>query len=109
MRGGGASERLLELAVAELDDRVALGADEMVVMTVAADAITNGVAEVCERLDHPGVREHSERAVNGRQTDPPSAPAQPVVELLGGDVVGLAQELVYDGDTLRCRAQAMRA
>ena len=69
MLGGGTRERCLELAVAELRDRVAARADEMVVMSLVADAVAARIPEVVERLDELGVDEGVERPVDGGQAD----------------------------------------
>ena len=107
MLGGRARERRLEVAVAKLGDRVALRADEMVVVALVADAVAASVPEVVERLDELGVDEGVERPVDGRQADRLPAGAQTVVKLLRRQIVRLASQLGEDADTLWRRANAL--
>lgn len=107
--GGRVRERLLELAVVQLAHRVALRTDEMVVMAGAADPVAESVAEVGERLDDACLGKRIERSVDGRQPDPLAAPSQPIVELLRGHIVALAQKFAQDADTLWRSAQTALA
>jgi hypothetical protein len=90
--GGEAGQPRVELARAELDDPVALGADEVVVMPFAAKAVADLVGMMLQRIDDAVLAEEGERPVDGRQTDRLSAAAQPCVDLLRGRVVGLRSE-----------------
>ena len=101
MLGGCTRERCFEIAVAELCDRVAARADEMVVMTLVADAVAARIAEVVEGFDELCLDEGVERPVDSRQADGLSAAPQAVVQLLRGQVVRLAQQL---GEDTRCAA-----
>src|SRR5215218_362294 len=86
---GAALQPVLELAVAQLDDPVALVAYEVVVVPVAAEAVA-GVARVMhERVDDAVIAEKRERSVHGRQADTLAPRAQASVDLLRGRVVGL--------------------
>ena len=95
-----------ELALDELDDTVALGAHEMMVVPLRAAAIAELAGPVGEDVDEALVGEEPERTVDGRESQPLAARAQPLVELLCRDVVGLGEELGEDGRALAGGAQA---
>jgi hypothetical protein len=88
---------------------VALGADEVVVVPVAAEAVAERVTEVSERFDHAGVDEGVERSIDSREADGVATSPQAVVELLGGSVVALAVELNEEPKPLARGAEAVRA
>jgi hypothetical protein len=106
--GGRARERLLKIAIAQLGDRVALRADEMVVVPVAANAVAERGPEVAERLDDTGLCERVERSVDGRKPDAFTPAAESVVELLRRHIVGLAPQLIEDAKPLRRGTQSVR-
>ena len=95
-----------ELALDELDDTVALGAHEMMVVPLRAAAIAELAGPVGEDVDEALVGEEPERTVDGCESQPLAARAQPLVELLRRDVVGLGEELCEDGRALAGGAQA---
>ena len=106
MRLGDALEPGAELAVLQLDDLVAVRADEMVMVALAAPAVAELAGVVREGVDDAFAREQPERAVDGREPEPLASAAQPLVELLGGDVVSLAHQLGEDGHALARRPDA---
>ena len=107
--GRDAVEPGVELAVADLDDPVAVGADEVVVVRVAAPAVAELATVVRERVDGAGAREQGERPVDGREADPLAAAAETLVERLCRHVVALAHELGEDVDPLARGAYAETA
>ena len=66
---GAALYPTLEVAIVELDDPVALGADEMMVVLVAAEPVAELPGMVGERVDHALFGEDRERPVHGREGD----------------------------------------
>jgi zinc transport system substrate-binding protein len=58
-----------------------------------APAIAELAGSMREGVDHAGLGQEAERAVDGREAELLAARAKPVVELLGGDVVLLAHQL----------------
>ena len=106
VRLGDALEPGAQLAVLQLDDLVAVRADEMVMMAFAAPAVAKLARVVREGVDDAFVREQSQRAVDGREPEPLSPAAQALVELLRGDVVSLAHQLGEDGHALARRPDA---
>ena len=58
-----------------------------------APAVAELAGTVREDVDHPGLGQQAEGAVDGREAELLAARAKPVVELLGGDVVLLAHQL----------------
>ena len=89
MLGGEAGEPPVEVAVAELDDAVARAADEMVMMSLAAEAVADLAGMVHQRVHDFVLAEEGERAVDGRESDGIAARREPPVDLLRGRVVGL--------------------
>jgi hypothetical protein len=90
----------VDLAVAHLDDPVAARADEVMMMVLAAPAVTDLVRAVAKLMDDAGRHQHSQRAVDGRESEALAAPSQPSMKTLGGDVVPLAHELGEDAHAL---------
>ena len=99
-----AKEPGIELAVLQLHDAVAFAADQMVMMSIAAEAVTDLPGTMGERVDDALLTQQRERAVDGRQPD--RAP-QPRVDLLGSRIVGLCGERAQDGNTLLRRTQSV--
>ena len=97
---GDAVEPWVERAVVKLDDPVALRADEVVVVLVAAPAVAELTRVVGEDVDDTLVGEQSERAVHGGEPEPLATGAQAGVELLRGHVVPLGEERLGDRDAL---------
>ena len=103
-----------ELALVELDHAVALGAHEVMVVPLGAAAVAELAGPVREDVDDALVGEEPERPVDGREAQPFAARAQPLVQLLGRDVVGLHEELGENGRALpggpeaRVRQQVLR-
>jgi zinc transport system substrate-binding protein len=95
-----------QLALGELDDTVALRADEVMVVTLGAAAVAELTGPVGEDVDDTLVGEEPERPVDGREPEALAAGAQPLVEVLGGDVVGLSEELGEDSRALTRRTEA---
>ena len=89
-----------ELAVVQLDDAVALGADEVMVVALGAAAVAELAGAVREDVDDALVREEPERPVDGREPEALAAGPQALVELLGRHVVGLREELREHGRAL---------
>lgn len=69
MRPRDPLEPRIELAVGELDDAVAAGADEVVMMALAAPPVAELARTVRERVDDAGLGQEAERAVDGRQAE----------------------------------------
>ena len=85
---------LIEAALRQLDNPVATGANEVVMVALAAEPVASLGGIVRERVDDPVLGQRAERPVDGREADSLAAGAQAAVELLRGDVVRLARELV---------------
>ena len=100
VRGRYRLEAGLEITADELDDAMATRADEMVVMVVGADPIAQLAGMMAEDVDDPLVAKERERSVDGREPDTTPPCAQAPVELLGGHVVGLLDELAEDRHAL---------
>ncbi len=67
MAGGDLAEPVAETAQVNLDDVAAAGADEVVMMRLAAEAIADFALTVRESVDHARFVEESERAVYVRE------------------------------------------
>ena len=106
--GGEAVEPRVELALAELDDPMAAGADEVMVMLVAAPPVAELVGAMRDRVDDALALEQAERPVDGGEPDAPAAAAEAGVELLRGDVVLFAHELGENLDALPRRPHPRR-
>ena len=78
----------------------------MVVVPLRAAPVAELAGPVGEDVDDTLLGEKSERPVDGREPQPLAPAAQPLVELLGGHVVGLPEQLGEDGRTLPGRAEA---
>jgi zinc transport system substrate-binding protein len=104
---GRATEPLLEFAVGELNDAVAPGADEMVVVILAAHPVAELAGVVGNRVDDSPLVEQSERPVDGGEPDAAAFRAHAGVQALGRDVVALSGELGDDRDALGGRAEAV--
>jgi zinc transport system substrate-binding protein len=72
----------------------------VVVLVEAAVAVAELPRAVRERVHRPGLGEERERPVDGREAEPLAARPQPLVQLLGGDVVALAHQLREHGHAL---------
>lgn len=91
----GATEAIeprLELALPELDDLMALGAGQVVMMLAAAEAVADLARAMHERVDDAVAAQQSERPVHGRKADGGSSRANRLVNVLRGRVVRLGGE-----------------
>jgi zinc transport system substrate-binding protein len=75
-------------------------------MALGAPPVAELAGPVREDIDNSLVGEEAERPVDRRKPEPLAARPQPLVELLGGDVVGLPEELGEDGRALASGADA---
>ena len=103
---GRCVQPLVQPALRQLDDPVALGADEVVMVALAAEAVARLERVVRERVDDPVLGEGSERPVDGREADALSRFPEPAVELLRRHVVRLPCELLEHADALLRDPQA---
>src|SRR5205809_5619953 len=106
VRGRDALEPAVELAVGQLDDAVALRADEMVMMLLAAEPVARLRRAVHQGVDDSALAEQREGAVHGGETDPHPAGGELGVDLLGGGVVRLFGERAEHGEPLLGRLDA---
>jgi hypothetical protein len=99
---------LLELRVEKLDDTAAGGADEMVVMGVAADVLVVVVvfAEV-DATDQSGFHEEFEAAVDGGARDLDALLLHLEEELVGLEVVMGGKDLANEGGALGGELEAL--
>lgn len=97
----------VEVAVGDLDDEVAALADEVMVMSFAAEAVAGLAGMVAERIDRAARAECRERPVDRRETDPLALGGEGRVDLLRGRVVPLVGEDAEDGKPLASRPQAV--
>jgi hypothetical protein len=77
----------------------------MVMVPVAAEAIADLAGMVHQGVHHSVLAEQGERPVDGRKTHDLALCPQPLVDLLGGGVVGLSGEGAQNRETLSGRAQ----
>ena len=94
MLGGEAGEPAVEVAVAELDDAVARAADEMVMVSLAAEAVADLAGMVHQRVHYAVLTEERKGAVHGRESHCFAAGDEPPVDLLRGRVVRLRGQSV---------------
>jgi zinc transport system substrate-binding protein len=80
----------------------------VVVVPLGTAPVAELSGAVGEDVDDALLGEEPERAVDGREPQPLAAAAQPLVELLGRDVVGLPEQLGEDGRALPGGAEAGR-
>lgn len=95
----GAAEAIepgVELTLAELDDLMTLGTHEVVVVLLAAEAVTHLAGPVNERIDHAVAAQEAEGPVHRREPDRDVARPQRLEDLLGGGVVRLGGERLED-------------
>src|SRR5207253_1473645 len=97
----------VEIARLHFDDAMAALANEVVMVGFAAEAVALLPAVVGEDIDHAGVAEERERAVDGSQTRGRVPAAQPAPQLLRGRVVPLERELREHLEPPRRRADAV--
>ncbi len=107
MSVGEAGQPRLEIAVAELDHTVALGADQMVMVALAAQPVARLAGTVAELVDNSSLAERSQRPVHGRQAYVLAFLAQRVMDFLRRRVVLLLGQRRKDSDPLARRAQAV--
>ena len=62
----------------------------MVVVTLTAEAIADLARPVHEGVNNPVLAQEPERAIDGGEPDSLAAPAQGLIDLLGGRVVRLS-------------------
>jgi zinc/manganese transport system substrate-binding protein len=103
---GGGRDPVVEAALIHLDDAMTALTQQMVVMRDAAEPVALLTAVVGEDVDHAGIAEQRECAVDGRQPCPRVALAKASPELLRGDVVALARELLEHLEPARRRTDA---
>ena len=106
---GALAEPRVEVAVTELDDKVAAFADEVVVVPFAAQPVAGLAGMVAQRVDCAATSERRERPVNGRQADALSLAGEHGVDLLRRRVVLLGSQHLQDGEPLPGGAQAVAA
>ena len=99
---GAALHPRLEIAVRQLDDAVAAGADEVMMVDVAAEPVAEFSCVMGERVHGAVLVEKRQRPVHGGEPDVSASSTKPIVELAGGDVVVLAGQLLDDQKPLRC-------
>jgi hypothetical protein len=92
-----------ELAVAELDHPMAVGADEVVMVLVAAEAIADLAGMVHEGVDRASLAQERERAIDRREPDRLALRAKPCMDLLRAGVVGLRRQCVEHAEPLAGR------
>jgi hypothetical protein len=107
-RRGHPLEPVVEAAVGQLDHAVAAGADEVMVVLVAADPVAALLGAVREDVDDALLGQDAERAVDGREADALAAVAEPAEKLLGGRVVRLPGELLEHPQPLSGRPEPRR-
>lgn len=95
-----------EVALLDLDDAMAAGAEQVMVVRIAAQAIAELAAVVGERVDDALLVEEREGAVDRREADRGGAAAQAAPQRLGRKVVALACELLEHLEPLARRADA---
>src|SRR4051812_35050824 len=99
---------LLQLRIVELDHGTAGGADEMIVMRVAADVLVVVVilAEV-DAANHPGLHQQFERAVDGGPRDLEGLLLHLEEQLIGLEVVVRGEDLAHQRRTLFSELQSL--
>ena len=105
----GARQPAAEAAVGQLHDAVAFGANEVVVMARAAEAVTGLCPAVGKGVDHTRSGEVVESSIDGRKTDWFGANGQPPMDGLSRRIVRLAGELIQNGNPPAGGTQARRA
>ena len=106
--GAGARQPAAEAAVGQLHDAVAFGANEVVVMARAAEAVT-GLCPVGKGVDHARSGEVMESPINSCKTDWFGANRQPPMDGLSRRIVRLAGKLIQNGNPPAGGTQARRA
>ena len=94
----------VEVALVELDDAVAALADQVVVVSAAAQAVAGLARAVRERVDSAALGQRREGAVDGCEADALALRAQAIVDLLRGRAVGLGARTSSTRDPLGRRA-----
>lgn len=98
---------LVEIAIAQLDDPVALLADEMVMVAAATQPVARLARMVQQCVDRAGAAQRSERPVHRRESDPLAGLEQGRMDLLRGGVVSFCGENTEDGKPLPGWAQTV--
>jgi hypothetical protein len=96
----------IELASAQLDNLMALGAGQVVVMLISAQPVTELAGAVGEGIDHSMAAQQAESSVDGGEADRDAARSQRLEDLLGGRVVRLCLERLEDVKALAGHADA---
>src|SRR5919201_2931925 len=96
-----------QVAVTHLDDAMAAVADEVVVVTLAAEAVARLAGVVHQRVDDAALAEERQRPVDSGEADPLVPRLEAGVDLLGGRVVRLAGERLEHSNALPCGADAV--
>lgn len=96
----------LDLAVCELGDLAALGADDVIVVTLTGGVFEQGapIAEL-PLMGEPGVLQEFQGPIDGDEPDPWVPTPYPAVEGLGADVLGSGEESPRDQLALAGRLQ----
>jgi hypothetical protein len=102
-------EPAVEAAFLEFDDSVAAGADEVVMVPVAAKAVAALAGVVGEGIDDAVAGECVEGAVDGCESDPVAVGAQAAVKFGRCDVRPLGGELLEDAQPLPGRLESAGA
>jgi zinc transport system substrate-binding protein len=96
----------VDLAALELLDAMAARADEVVVVSRAAEPVTTLPGVVYELVDDILLAQDGQRPIDRREADPLAALAQPRVDLLSCGVVRLGGECLEHEEPLGGRADA---
>jgi hypothetical protein len=97
-----------ELTLAQLDDLMAPGARQVVVMLVSAEPVTDLAGAMGEGVDHSIAAQQAEGSVDGREADRDTARPERLEDLLGGCVVRLRLERLENPHALAGGADAAR-
>lgn len=106
MLGSEIGEPGIELAIAELDDAVTPRADQMVMVSFAAEAVARLAPVVRQRVHDALLGQPAQRAVDGREAHTLAGVDEQRVDLLRGRVVA-RREGAEDSDPLARGAEAM--
>jgi hypothetical protein len=101
--GSASAEPRIEVAVGELDDPVALLADEVVMVALAAEAVADLASVVHQRIDGATTAEGRKRPVDRCEADTISPARERGMDLLRGGVVPLGSKGGEDGKALARR------
>jgi hypothetical protein len=103
-----AIEPRVELAFAKLDDLMALGTRQVVVMLISAEPVADLAWAVHERVNDAVTAQQAEGTVDGREADRDASCSQRFENLLGSRVVRLGLERLEDLEPLASGADPTR-